>query len=213
MRDLERATTLERDAEDARRALDDGDEVVGVVVVEAGDEPEAVAQRAGDEPGAGGGADEREAREVEADRARGRALADHDVELEVLHRRVEHLFDRARQPVDLVDEEHVAVVEIGEDGGEIAGALERGTAGDAQADVHLGGDDARERGLAQPGRAGEEQVVGSLSATARGAEQDLEVLLQARLPHELGQLPGAERDLLRLLHRVGRGPHQFLTHA
>ena len=41
--DLERATVLERDAEDARRPFDDGDEIVDVVVVEAGDEAEPVA--------------------------------------------------------------------------------------------------------------------------------------------------------------------------
>ena len=40
---------------------DDRLELVGVVVVEPGDEAEAVAQRAGDHPGAGGGADQREA--------------------------------------------------------------------------------------------------------------------------------------------------------
>ena len=49
---------LERHAEDAGGALDDGHELVEVVVVEAGDEPEAVAQRAGDQAGAGGGADQ-----------------------------------------------------------------------------------------------------------------------------------------------------------
>ena len=83
------------DAEDAGGPHDDGLEVVGVVVVEPGDEAEAVAQRAGDEAGAGGGADEREPGQVEADRAGGRALAQHDVELEVLHRRVEDLLDGA----------------------------------------------------------------------------------------------------------------------
>ena len=114
----------------ARRALEDRDEVVGLVVVEAGDEAEAVAQRAGDQAGARRRADEREARQVEADRARRRALADDDVELEVLHRGVQHLLDGAREAVDLVDEQHVAVVEVGEDRGEVAGALERGPARD-----------------------------------------------------------------------------------
>ena len=163
-------------------------------------------------PGAGGGADEREAREVETDRARRGTLADHDVELEVLHRRVEDLLDRPRQAVDLVDEQHVAVVEVGEDGGEVAGALERGTAGDAQADVHLGGDDSRQRGLAQPGRAREQQVVGGLAAAARGAEQDLEVLLEPGLADELVEPPGPERDLFGLLDRVG-GSRGAARHA
>ena len=101
--------------------------------------------------------------QLEADRARRRTLPDHDVELEVFHRRIEHLFDRARQAVDLVDEQHVAVVEVGEDGGEVAGAFERGPARDAQADVHLGGHDPRERGLAEAGRTGEQEVVDRLA--------------------------------------------------
>ena len=37
------------------------------------------------------------------------ALADDDVEPEVLERRVEDLLDRAVEPVDLVDEEDVAL--------------------------------------------------------------------------------------------------------
>ena len=88
------ASTLH--AEDPGGPGDDVDEVVGLVVVEAGDEAEAVAERAGDRAGAGGGADEREARQVEADRPGGRALAEHDVDLEVLHRRVEDLLDDPR---------------------------------------------------------------------------------------------------------------------
>ena len=45
------------------------------------------------------------------------ALADDDVEGEVLHRRVEHLLDDAVEPVHLVDEEHVALLKTGQDGG------------------------------------------------------------------------------------------------
>src|SRR3712207_7412809 len=43
--------------------------------------------------------------QVEADRSGRRALADHDVELEVLHGRVEDLLHGAGQAVDLVDEQ------------------------------------------------------------------------------------------------------------
>ena len=68
--------------------------------------------------------DEREARQIEPDRARGRALADDDVERVVLHRRIEHLFHRAVEAVDLVDEEHVALVEVGEYRGKISRPLD-----------------------------------------------------------------------------------------
>ena len=37
---------------------------------------------------------------------------------------------------------YVALVEAGEDGGEIAGTIDRRARGDVQADAHLGGDDA-----------------------------------------------------------------------
>ena len=104
----------------------DRGELVVRVVVEPGHEAEPVAERSADETGARRGRDEREAREVEPDRARTRALADHDVEAEVLHCGIEALLDDARQPVHLVDEQHVAVVEVGEDRGEVAGAFECG---------------------------------------------------------------------------------------
>ena len=122
---------------------------------------------------------------------------------------IEHLLDRARETMDLVDEEHVAVVEVGEDRREVAGAFERGTARDAQADVELGGDDARQRGLAEPGRAGEQDVVDRLPAAARGAEHDLEVLLQPRLADELVESARPERRLLGHLHRIGRRHQQL----
>ena len=57
---------------------------------------------------------------------RGRALADDDVEEEVLHRRIEHLLDLVVEAVDLVDEEDVALLEVREDGGEVARAGDGG---------------------------------------------------------------------------------------
>ena len=52
-------------------------------------------------------------RDLEPDGTRGRPLADHDIEREVFHRRIENLLDGTVQPVDLVDEEHVARLKIG----------------------------------------------------------------------------------------------------
>ena len=56
-------------------------------------------------PGARGRADERERRQVERHDARAGALADGDRQPPVLHRRIEGLLQRAREAVDLVDEE------------------------------------------------------------------------------------------------------------
>ena len=89
-------------------ALHDALQVLDVVELQPLHDAEAVAQRRGQKPRAGGGADQRERRQVELDRARRRALADHDVELVILHRRIQHLLDHRRQAMNLVDEQHVA---------------------------------------------------------------------------------------------------------
>ena len=107
--------------EDPGRADHDGLQLVDVVEVETPDEAEPVPQGPGHQAGAGGGTHQGEAGQVEPDAAGRRALADEDVELEVLHGRIEDLLDRPVEPVDLVDEQDVALLEIGEQGGQVAG--------------------------------------------------------------------------------------------
>ena len=105
-------------------------------------------------PGARRCADQRERRQVERDDARPRPLADGDRQRAVLHRRIEGLLERAVQAVDLVDEEHAAGLERGEQRGDVALALERRTGGLHEARAQLLGHDLGQRRLAQPGRAG-----------------------------------------------------------
>ena len=107
-RDLARGVGGERELQDAGAAGDDFDQVFDFVELEAQRDAEAVAQRLRDHAGARRRADERERGEVDLHRARGRAFADDEVELEILHRGVEDFFDRGVQAVDLVDEEDVA---------------------------------------------------------------------------------------------------------
>ena len=54
-------------------------------------------------------------------------------------------------------------------------------------DVELAADDLRERGLAEPGRPGEQHVVERLAAAARRVERDPELLLDPLLADELGE--------------------------
>ncbi len=147
------------DAEHAGAALHDQLQLVDGVELEPDRDAEAVAQRRREEPGAGRRADERELRQLDLDRARRRPLADDEVELVVLHRRIEDFLDRRVEAVDLVDEEHVALFEIGEQRREIAGLGDHRPRGRAEIDAELAGDDLRERRLAEAGRADEEHVV------------------------------------------------------
>ncbi len=174
---------------------------VHVVVVEAADEAEAVAQRTGHQSGPGGGPDQGEAGQVEADAAGRRALADEDVQLEVLHGRIEDLLDRPVEPVDLVDEEDVALLEIGQEGGQITGPDQHGAGGDPEPDPHFGGHDPGQGGLAQARGPGEQEVVDRLLPFPGRLDDDAEVLGELALPHELVEGAGTEPGVLRLLGR------------
>ena len=123
--------------QDAGRAPHDARQLLDLVVLQALPDAEAVAQRRREQAGARGGADERERLHVHADAARRRALADHDVDLVVLHRRVEDLLDGGVEAVDLVDEEDVALLQVGEQAGEVALALERRPGGGVHAHAQL----------------------------------------------------------------------------
>jgi hypothetical protein len=95
----------------------------------------------------------------------------HDVDAEVLHGEVEHLFRRARHAVDLVDEQHLARHQRAEDRCEIAGMLDRRSARHAQGPPALVRDDHREGRLAETGRPSEQDVVGcALLERGRGEQ-------------------------------------------
>ena len=161
-----RAVGGERDAEHARAAVDDLLQLLAGVEIEPHRNAEAVAQRRREQAGARRRADQRELREIDPHRARRRPLADDEVELVVLHRGIEDFLDRGIEPVDLVDEQHVALLEIGEQRREVAGLGDDRAGGGAEVDAELARDDLRERGLAEAGRADEQHVVERLLARA-----------------------------------------------
>src|SRR5690606_21530376 len=195
--DLEGGVGVEGVAE-ARRVLRHAlGQLLARVELEVLDDAEAAAQRPGDEPRSRGGADEREAREVEPYRARGRSLAQHDVDLELLHRGVEVLLGHAPEAVYLVDEEDVALLErVREDGGEVAGLLDGRPGGHAYAHAHLVSDDVRQGGLAQPRGSVEEEVVEGLAPLPRRLQVDGQLALEARLPYVLRQGGRAQTNVL-----------------
>src|SRR5436190_2708201 len=180
------------DVEDPRAPEHDLLQVPDVVVVQARAEAEALAERKGDPPRTGSGPDQRETRQLQADRPRRRTLAEHHVEREVLEGRVEHLLDGPRHAVDLVDEEHVALPEVRQDRGEVARALQRGAGGGLEPGRHLVRDDLGERGLAEPRRAAEQQVVNGFPSFARRLQEQCELFLHTILPDELSERAGTQ---------------------
>ena len=179
-------------------------ELLGLVEVQVPGEAEPVAQRRGQQPGPGGGPDQGERGDVERDRGRAGALADHDVDPEVLHREVQHLLGRAGEAVDLVDEDDLALLQRGQHGREVARPLDRGAAGDAQRGAELGRDDHRDRRLAEPGRPRQQHVVRRAAASQGAAQQQGELLADPLLADEVVEPLGPQRALDHPLVAVGQ---------
>jgi hypothetical protein len=112
--------------------------------------------------------------------------------------------------VDLVDEHDLALGQRGQHGGQVACALDRRAAGDPQRRAELGGDDHRDRGLAQPGRPGDQHVVGRPAAAQRALQDQRQLLAHPGLADELGQALGPQRALDHPVVGVGDGRHHPL---
>ena len=134
------------------------------------------------------------ARSILTERAAG-SLADDEVELKILHRGIEHFLHRRAEAMDFVDEQHVALFEIGQQRGEIAGLGDHGTGGGAKADAEFARHDLRQRGLAEARGADEQHVIQRLAPLARRLDEDREILARLRLADELRQQLRAQRGV------------------
>jgi hypothetical protein len=90
--DFARALFVDVRLQQRGAARDDLGQLFGGVELQPRDDAETVAQRIGQHAGARGGADQRERLQVQLDRTRRRAFADHDVDLVVFQRRIQDFF-------------------------------------------------------------------------------------------------------------------------
>ena len=207
---------LARHAQQAGAAPDDGGDRHPVIEVEPVHRAKPVPQRRAEHRVAGGGADQGEARHGETDAAGARPPAQDDIQREVLHRRVQHLLRRPRQPVHLVDEQDVALLQVGQDRRQVPRPLDRRPGGDADGDRHLMGDDVSESGLAQPGRPVQEDVVQRLAALLGGGDADAQVVLDLLLADELLQQArpqGGVQGQVVFLELAGGDPRRWCVHS
>ena len=97
--------------------------------------------------------------------------------------------------MDFVDEQHVALFEIGQERGEIAGLGDHRPGGGAETDAEFARHDLRQRGLAEAGGAYEQHMVERLVTLARGLDEDRQVGARLRLADEFGQQLRAQRGV------------------
>ena len=80
-----------------------------------------------------------------------------------------------------------------------------GPDGGAEADAHLAGEDSGERGLAEPRRPVEQDMVERLAAAFGGIDEHAEVLARRLLADELVEALRAKRRIGVLGRALGRG--------
>ena len=97
--------------------------------------------------------------------------------------------------MDLVDEQDVVFVEIGQQGRQILGLFDGRAGGLAEGDAHFVCDDGCQGGLAQAGRAVEDHVVQRLVAPLGALNENGQVPLDLLLADVFGQGPGTQTAL------------------
>ncbi len=220
-RDLVGAVGRHADAEHARAAIDDELELGLGIEVEPHRDAETVAQRVGEEAGARCRPHQGELGEIDLHRTRRRPRPDDQVELKILHRGIEDFLHRRIEPVDLVDEQNVALLEIGQERREIARLRDHRTGGRAEIHPQFARHDLGERRLAQARRPDEQHMVERLVAGARRRDEHCEILSRLLLADELDQALRAQGGFRHILlaafrgnERASRGcAHRFLTIA
>ena len=88
--------------------------------------------------------------------------------------------------MDFVDEEHVALFEIGQQRGEIARLCDHRTGSRAEVDAEFARHDLRQRGLAETRRADEQHMIERFLARARGVDKDGQISTRLLLADEFG---------------------------
>ena len=185
--DLEAAGGVHLHLQQSGAARDDARQLFGRVELQPRDDAETVPQRIGEHAGAGGGADQRERLEIELDAARRRTFADHDVDLVVLQRGVKNFLDHRAEAVNLVDEQHVVLFEIGQQRGQVFRLFQHRAGSLAQVHAEFGRDDVAQRRLAEAGRAEQQHMVERLAALSGRADENLQLLAHLGLADILVQ--------------------------
>ena len=115
--------------------------------------------------------------------------------------------------MDLVDEQNIARIEIGEDRRQIARLGEDGSRGHAEVHTQLAADDLRERRLAEAWWTVEQGVIHRLAPPPGALYKDGKIGARLLLPHELRQGLRAESTVIVLDQTIGAECWIGISHA
>jgi hypothetical protein len=87
--------------------------------------------------------------------------------------------------MDLVDEQNIARLQIGQQRSEVTATLDDRARSGAESHPHFAGDNLRERRFAKTGWPGKQHMVEGLAPTPRRLDKDPQIVAQRLLAHEL----------------------------
>lgn len=157
------------------------------VVVHPARNAEAFAQGRGQQARTRGRPHQGEGRQIDTNGPRRRSLADDEVELKVLHGRIEHFLYGRIKAVDFVDEQNVPGLQIGQERRQIAGPGDHRPRGGAKAHAQFPRHDLGQGRLAQTGRTEKQGMVQGLAARLGGGNENLQVFAHRLLADEIVQ--------------------------
>ncbi len=114
--------------------------------------------------------------------------------------------------MDLVDEEHVALFQVGEQRGEVTGLGNHRPRRGAEIHAKLAGDDLRQRGLAKARRTNKQHVIERLAPRPRRCDEHVEILACLLLTDELSELLRAQRGFRDVFIAAFGAQKRFCCH-
>ncbi len=94
--------------------------------------------------------------------------------------------------MDLVDEQHVAALQTGQESGKIAGFVDHGPGGTFDINAHLFGKNIGQCGFAQSGRTGEQYMFHDVPPPLGRLDKEFQPFTGLLLSHEIAELGGTE---------------------
>ena len=197
--DLQRAAVFNGSVEDPGGTGHDLLQVVRLIVVQTERKFEPGTERRGKQSLPCGGADERETGQIQADRAGARSLIDHDVDEKIFHGAVKIFLHSGIEAVDLVDEEDIALLQTGQQSGEIARFFDDRSAAGLDIGAFFVGDDVCEGGFPQSRGTAQKQMPQRLVTGLGSFHIDFQPLFDLILPGKRCKILRTERLFRRLI--------------
>ena len=97
-------------------------------------------------------------------------MPDQQIETEVLHRRIKLLFECRQQPMNLIDEEHVAFLQVRQQRRNVSRLFDRRPRRGTKLRAHFIRDDMRERRLAKTRRSGQQNMIERFTSLFRSSD-------------------------------------------